>query len=49
MTQFPFYLAALGLVFAAGCGDAPAPEAETQVAEEFVWQTEQVADLKIIR
>lgn len=49
MNQFPFYLVALGLVFAVGCGDAPAPEAETPVAEEFVWQTEQVADLKLIR
>ncbi len=49
MTKFPFYLAALGVVFATGCGEAPAPEAETPVAEEFVWQTEQVADLKLIR
>ena len=49
MTRFPIYLVAIGVVFAAGCGEAPAPEAEALAAEEFVWQTEQVADLKLIR
>lgn len=51
MSKFPFYLAVAGAVLAIGCSAPSAPETaqEPAAADEFVWQTEQFADLKIIR
>lgn len=53
MSKFPLSLVVAGAVFAAGCSAPSAPStpdaAEAAVADEFVWQAEQFADLKIIR